>query len=155
MRAFLDSDAFAEGFKEYIAALLEKVAREKPKEFAIVARVFMADAEAAVFAERYQEKRIRITYDEAVQLTFGLAWNRVPYSHAKKNGKRPKDALPYIYDYEIQAAKARKSSSALLALVERSNTEKLAWDTLQECIKKSAKRAGAYRRHCFLSGRWM
>ena len=42
--------------------------------------------------------------------------------------------MPYLYDYELLAGQER-DSDLTAALVERSETEKLAWDALQVCIK--------------------
>ena len=45
--------------------------------------------------------------------------------------ERPVEDLVYIYDYEILASKALEDDSLLKELVERSKTEKLAWDTVR------------------------
>ena len=141
--AFLDSPAFAEGFKE---DLLEKLCEMPDEVLVAVLRGFAtalrgldllaADARAPEFARRYREEGVRISYGEAVELARGLVWMRTPYRR-KSGEKRPADELPYIYDYEILAAKAlrERDGHSVEKLVERSKREKLDWDALRECVK--------------------
>ena len=92
------------------------------------------------FARRYREEGVRISYGEAVEFAFGLMWMRTPYQ--REAGKqRPADELPYVYDYEILAAKAlmERDGHSVEKLVERSKTEKLAWDALRECVKSKLR----------------
>ena len=143
VRAFLDSPTFTEGFKEY---LLEQLCEMPDEALVAVLRgsvtalrgldLLAADARAAEFARRYREEGVRISYGEAVEFAFGLMWMRTPYQ--REAGKqRPADELPYIYDYEILAAKAlrERDGHSVEKLVERSEREKLAWDALRECVK--------------------
>ena len=138
VEAFLDSPEFAEGFKAFLAVMLVKAVQESPEKVKVVARVLGADARAAEFARRYRAEGVRITFAEAVEVARGLMFLRTPYRR-ESGEKRPADALPYIYDYEILAAKARRDGSLLKELVERSNTEKLAWDALQVCVKSKLR----------------
>ena len=140
VNAFCDSPEFMEGFGAFLALMLEKVARENPEKFVVGVRAFMADARAAEFARRYQEEGVRISYGEAVELARGLMWMRTPYRR-KSGEQRPADELPYIYDYEILAAKALMERGRTLCreVVERSKTEKLVWDALQECVKSKLR----------------
>ena len=133
---FLDSPAFVEGFKAFLAAMLVKAVQESPEKVAVVARVLGADARAAEFARRYREEDVRISYGEAVELARGLVWMRTPY-HRKPGEKRPADDLAYIYDYEILATTAlmERDGHSVEKLVERSKRKKLDWDALQECVK--------------------
>ena len=138
VEAFLDSPEFAEGFMEYLA---EKLCEMPGETLAAIVRaldLMAADARAPEFARRYQEEGVRITFAEAVELARGLMFLRTPYR--REAGKqRPADALPYIYDYEILTAKARRDGSLLKELVERSNTEKLAWYALRQCVKSKRR----------------
>ena len=143
VRAFLDSPTVTDGFKEH---LLEQLCEMPDEKLVAVRRGFVtalrwldlltADARAAEFARRYRAEGVRISYDEAVELARGLMWMRTPYQR-KPGEKRPADRLPDIYDYEILAAKAlmERDGHSVEKLVERSNTEKLAWDALRECVK--------------------
>ena len=94
--------------------------------------LFTADARAAAFKKRSQQGDA-ITYAEAVRLADGLTWNRIPHSRAN-NTERPEDALPFIYDYEMQAVRALRDESVRQRLIEQSSTKKLAFDALQLCI---------------------
>ena len=92
------------------------------------------------FARRYQAEGVRITFAEAVELARGLMFLRTP--HQREAGKqRPADEFPYVYDYEILAAKAlmERDGHSVEKLVERSKTEKLAWDALQKCVKRKLR----------------
>ena len=43
--------------------------------------------------------------------------------------------MSYLYDYQLVAETSNGSRDMTAALVERSETEKLAWDALEQCIK--------------------
>ena len=138
VEAFLDSPEFAEGFMEYLAEKLCEMPGETLVAIVRALDLMAADARAPEFARRYRAEGVRITFAEAVEVARGLMFLRTPYRR-ESGEKRPADALPYIYDYEILAAKARRDGSLLKELVERSNTEKLAWYALQVCVKSKLR----------------
>ena len=133
-RAFLDSTAFVDGFKDYLIEKLREMPDEQRRQVGQVFELLTADARAAELTRRFQARQGTITYAEGVRLATGLTWNRIPYSRAR-NTSRPEDALPVIYDYEILAVQALTDKALLKTLVEQSKTKKLAWDALQACIR--------------------
>ena len=97
----------------------------------------MVASSYAIYLERhYKEQGRAITYDEGVKLATNLTRSERPYE--RRPGFRQEDGLRLLYDYQLMAEQARKSDIAA-ALVERSETEKLAWDALQQCIKWQRK----------------
>ena len=124
--------AFANRCIDSLVVRLGAIPDEQRHHIGHVFDLLAADARAAAFKKRSQQGDA-ITYDEAVWLAHGLTWNRIPYSRAR-NTSRPEDALPFIYDYEMQAVRALRDESVLSTLIEQSNTKKLAFDALQACI---------------------
>ena len=140
INAFLHSaDRFVEGFTQHINRTINDLYAAYPHEMrilgeylTILGKCITVDGRIAQHKERYNEHGVRIGFDEACMVVAGLTlWSPLPYTHSAKNRPRPENALPYIYDYEIEAVKAKRDKAYRMALIERSATEKLAWDTLQ------------------------
>ena len=120
---------FAEGFLEGPVKLLRDLQDER---LLVVGETLLASSHADYLERRYREKRHAITYDEGVRLATALTWLHTPYD--RRPGGRPENGVPYLYDYELLAGQ-EWGMRLTAALVERSETEKLAWDALQQCIK--------------------
>ena len=120
---------FAEGFQEGPVKLLRE---HQDKRLLVIAETIFASSHADYLARRYHEKGHAITYDEGVRLATALTWLHTPYD--RRPGGRPENDVPYLYDYELLAGQQRDLRQTA-ALVERSETEKLPWDALQQCIK--------------------
>ncbi len=121
---------FAEGFQEGPVKLLRDLQDER---LLVIGETLFASSHADYLERRYREKRHAITYDEGVRLATALTWLRRPYDRRPEQ-QRPEDGVPYLYDYELLAGQ-EFDLRLTAALVERSETEKLAWDALQQCIK--------------------
>ena len=155
VRAFVDSDAFAEGFKKWCVTSLEKWRHENPEEaaainrtlsrvaeasrpifepLALVAEVLLADGHANEHKRRFQAEGVAVPFDEAVRLAVCLMALRLPYRPAQKGEERPADTLPYIYDYEILGERSRLDKS-IPELVEASESNLVAWEALQALVK--------------------
>ena len=117
-----------------LVAIWHAIPDEQRRQVGQVFELLTADARAAELTRRFQARQGTITYTEGVWLAAGLLWNRIPYSRAN-NATRPEDALPFIYDYEMQANRARRDESVLLTLIEQSKTKKLAFDALQAYVE--------------------
>ena len=104
--------------------------------FFAVGKSMVASSHAIYLERHYKEQGRAITYDEGVKLATNLTRSERPYE--RRPGFRQEDRLRLLYDYQLMAEQARKSDIAA-ALVERSETEKLAWDALQQCIKWQRK----------------
>ena len=140
--AFLElGAAFVNRCNDYLVAMLRNMPDERRRQIANASDLLTADARAAELTRRFKERHDTLTYDKAVRLATGLTWNRIPYSRAR-NTSRPKDTLPFIYDYEILAVQALTDEALLKTLVEQSKTKKLAFDALQACIAASLRRDG-------------
>ena len=100
--------------------------------FFAVGKSMVASSYAIYLERHYKEQRRAITYDEGIKLATNLTRSERPYE--RRPGFRQEDGLSLLYDYQLVAEQARKSDMTA-ALVERSETEKLAWDALEQCIK--------------------
>ena len=100
--------------------------------FFAVGKSMVASSYAMYLERHYKDQRRAITYDEGIKLATNLTRSERPYE--RRPGFRQEDGLRLLYDYQLLAEQARKSDT-VTALVERSKTEKLAWDALQQCIQ--------------------
>ena len=124
---------FAKSCIDSLVVKLGAIPDEQRRQAGHVLDLLMADAHAAAFEKRFKTDRDPITYTQAVWLATGLLWNRIPYSRAN-NTTRPEDALPHVYDYEMQAVKALGDESVLQTVIQQSSAKKLAFDALKACI---------------------
>ena len=124
---------FAEGFLE---GLVKWLREHQNKRLLVIAETMFASSHADYLTRRYHEKGHAITYGEGVRLATALTWLSTPYD--RRPGGRPENGVPYVHDYELLAGQ-EMDSGLTVALVERSGTEKLAWDALQQCIKWQRK----------------
>ena len=183
VRAFVDSDAFADEFKKECVTALEKWWHENPEEAAAMnrtlsgvaevfrrvgerlapvgeasrrigehivrvgeashpileplaplAEVVLADERANEHKRRFQAEGVAVPFDAAVRLAFYLMALEIPYGPATKGEERPADTRPYIYDYEILAVNSQYDKS-IPELVEASESNLVAWETLQAVVK--------------------
>ena len=125
--------AFANSCIDSLVVRLGAIPVEQRRQAGHVFDLLTADARAAAFEKRFKTHRDPITYKQAVWLATGLLWNRIPCSRAN-NTTRPEDALPHVYDYEMQAVKALGDKSVLQTLIQQSSAKKLAFDALTACI---------------------
>ena len=124
---------FANSCIDSLVVKLGAIPDEQRRQAGHVFDLLTADARAAAFEQRFKTHRDPITYKQAVWLATGLLWNQIPCSRAN-NTTRPEDALPHVYDYEMQAVKALGDESVLQTLIQQSSAKKLAFDALEACI---------------------
>ena len=120
---------FAEGFLEGPVKLVRDL---QDKRLLVIVETMFASSHADYLTRRYHEKGHAVTYDEGVRLATALTWLSTPYD--RRPGGRPENGVPYLHDYELLAGQ-EMDSGLTVALVERSETEKLAWDALQQGIQ--------------------
>ena len=146
VRAFVDSDAFAEGFKKCIGISFEKWWHEYPEEVAEVNRtlspvneVLLADRHTNEHKRRFQAEGVAVPFDAAIRLAFYLMALRLPYGPAQKGEQRSADTRPYIYDYEILGERSRLDN-CIPELVEASESNLVAWEALQALVKSQRQK---------------
>ena len=125
------SDSFTEIIKPQIKHLISKWTELSPNKMRIFVEALTIDVRVKECRKQYEETGIAISFDEAVKVVlYEKFWSPLPFNRAKGR-KRPKNILPYIYDYEIESCYAKRDKIYLKSLIKRSTTEKLAWDALQ------------------------
>ena len=157
VRAFVNSDAFADEFKKECVTSFEKWWHENPEEVAAITAhcrwpnitsspvaeacpirtplaEVLADERTNEHKRRFQAEGVAVPFDAAVRLAFCLMALRLPYGPARKGEERPADTRPYIYDYEILAANSRLDK-CIPELVEASESNLVAWEALQALVK--------------------
>ena len=153
VEAFLNSEEFVAGFKEYASNGLRDWITNNPesaqalghnmlKGLSTVAeisfhlwpiiRIFLADAEAEERMRRYQMQGVPISFDEAVTLASLLMAFRLPYM----GQEGPDDGgLPYVRDYEILSVYALRDNQ-LSKLIEASRSSPLVYRALELSLRR-------------------
>ena len=118
---------------EHLAPVVEAF-RPILEHLAPLAEVVLADERTNEHKRRFEAEGIAVPFDAAVRLAVCLMVLEIPYRPARQGEQRPEDALPYIYDYEILAVNSQFDKS-IPELVEASESNLVAWETLQAVVK--------------------
>ena len=151
IKAFLDSEEFITGFKEYASNGVRDWITSNPESTRVghsilrglsafteishhlwpFIRVLLADAEAEKRIRKYQEHDIPIPFGKAVVLASLLIAFRLPYSGSDHQDDGD---LTYVRDYEMLSVHSLKKNE-LPKLIEDSRSSPVAYRALQESLK--------------------